>query len=320
MVEPPPLRVVFFGTPEFAVPTLDRLLASRHQVVGVVTQPDRPRGRGQKITDAPVKARALEAQLPVLQPDRLNVPEVLHTIELLAADIGVVAAYGKILPETLLRIPRLGMINVHASLLPRWRGAAPVHRAVMAGDAETGVTIMRVVKALDAGPMLSTVRRPIEAHDTSQSLEQDLAVLGGALLVETLERLAAGPLEEVPQDERAVTYASRLTKDDAPVDWSRPAAAIHNQIRGLVPWPHAHAHLRGRRIILLRSEVAGTTAGPPATPGSVVDAHGDGIAIATGDGLLLVRDLQVEGKRAMPARDFLAGHHLRPGDRFTSQP
>lgn len=318
MVDAPPLRVVFFGTPEFAVPALDRLLASRHAVVGVVTQPDRPRGRGHRTSIAPVKARAIDAGVPVLQPDSLGAPDALASVEAVGADIGVVAAYGKIIPDALLRAPRLGMINVHASLLPKYRGAAPVHRAVMAGEAETGVTIMRVVRALDAGAMLATVRRSIGRDETSEEVERDLATLGAALLVATLDRLASGPVDETPQDDAASSYANRLTKDDGLIDWTRSAEALHNQIRGLHPWPHAHAYLRGRRIILLRSTASLDDS--DAMPGTVLVAHGDDLRIAAGLGQLCIHELQSEGKRAMTTRDFLAGHPLAAGDRFTSQP
>jgi methionyl-tRNA formyltransferase len=314
----PGLRVVFFGTPQFAVPTLDALLASGHTVAGVVTQPDKPRGRGQKETDAPVKARARAAGLEVLQPTTLKDPAVVDALAALGADIGVVAAYGKILTEAVLAVPRLGMINVHASLLPKYRGAAPVHRAVMAGEAATGVTIMRVVKALDAGAMLATVERAVGPNDTSDEVERDLAVLGASLLVETLDRLARGPVREVPQDDRLATYAHRLTKDDGVIDWARPADAIHNQIRGLHPWPHAFSWLEGERLILWRSHW--TADAVDAVPGTILTAHGDELRVATGAGTLLVTELQAEGRRAGRTRDFLAGRPLAPGLRFTGPP
>ena len=318
MVDGAPLRVVFFGTPRFAVPTLDRLLASDHLVAGVVTQPDRPRGRGQKTTDAPVKARALEAHLPVLQPSTLKHPDALASIAELRPDIGVVAAYGKILPQTLLDLPRLGMVNVHASLLPRHRGAAPVHRAVLAGDEATGVTIMRVVLALDAGPLLAVIRRPIGEDDTSEQVEHDLAEMGAGLLVATLDRLARGPIPEQPQDDQFATYASRLTKEDGLMDWSRPSGELHNLIRGLHPWPHAFAFLRGRLLILLRaSHLQGDT---HPLPGTVVAASGDDLRIATGAGVLRIQEIQAEGKRPMTSREFLAGHRVVVGDRLTTHP
>ena len=317
MVDDAPLRVVFLGTPEFALPTLDAILLSRHTVVGVVTQPDRPRGRGQRMTDAPVKMRARDTGLPLLQPGTVNDPGFLSALTGLRPDIGVVAAYGKILSEAVLAVPPAGMINVHASLLPRYRGAAPVHRAIMAAESETGVTIMRVVKALDAGPMLAAARRPIGRNDTSLDVERDLAAIGASLLVATLDRLARGAVAETPQEESAASYARRLTKDDGLVDWSRPAGGVHDQIRGLHPWPHAHSYLQGRRLILLRSVTAEATAGAP--PGTILAARGNDLHVATGAGIVELTEVQAEGKRPMNVREFLSGHRLTAGDRFTSK-
>ena len=320
MVEGAGLRIVFFGTPEFAVPTLDALLASRHRVIGVVTQPDRPRGRGHKTSDVPVKARAAIADLPVLQPERLKDQTFLDALAALHADLGVVAAYGKILTDAVLAAPRFGMINVHASLLPRYRGAAPVHRAVVAGDRETGVTIMRVVKALDAGPMLATVRRSIGPDETSDEVERELARLGAGLLVATVDELAAGRATEIPQDDAAATYAHRLKKDDGAIDWSWPAPRIHNLIRGLHPWPLAFTFLRGARLIVRRSTVSDSSVDADVEPGTVLDASGDDLIVATGGGALRIREIQAEGKRPMTARDFLPGHRLMRGDRLTAIP
>jgi methionyl-tRNA formyltransferase len=317
MVDPEPLRAVFFGTPAFALPTLEALLASRHEVVGVVTQPDRARGRGQKTSDSPVKARAIEAGLPLFQPDRLKQPDFLSAFTNLGADVGVIAAYGKLLPEVVFSAPRFGMINVHASLLPRYRGAAPVHRAVMAGERETGVTIMRIVKALDAGPMLAAERLPISDDDTSVDVEGRLAVLGARLLVHVLDRLPLGGVTETPQDDRDATYAPPLTKDDALVDWSRPAEAVHNQIRGLHPWPQACSFLGGRRLILLRSAVVDRQG--EAQPGAVVAARADDFRVAAAPGAVRLIEVQPEGKRPMTAREFLAGRRIAPGDRFGNQ-
>ena len=317
MVSGAPLRVVFFGTPEFAVPTLDALLRSRHSVVAVVTQPDRPRGRGQKTSDAPVKTRAIEAAVPVLQPATLKDPQVIERLRALNADLGVVAAYGKILNDAVLATPRLGLINVHASLLPRHRGAAPVHRAIAAGDRETGVTIMRVVKALDAGPMMATARRPIGNDETSVDVERDLASIGAALLVATVDDLAAGRATETPQNEAEATYAHRLTKADGLIDWTRSAEQIHNLVRGMHPWPHAFTFLHNARFIVHRSTWSADDAGEP---GTIVIASGDDLAIAAGQGTLRVHAIQAEGKRLMHTREFLAGHRLSPGDRFSGPP
>ena len=327
-VSVPPLRVVFFGTPGFAVPTLDALLAaSPHTVVGVVTQPDRPRGRGQKVSDAPVKTRALAAGLPVLQPERMKDPAWLDALAAWRADLGVVAAYGRILTDAILATPRLGMINVHASLLPRYRGAAPVHRAVIAGDRSTGVTIMRVVQALDAGPMLAKEHRTIGPDETSDEVERDLARLGSRLLVAVVDQIARGHAQEEAQDDAAATYAHRLTKDDGVIDWSWPAVRVHNLIRGLHPWPHAFTFLQGKRFILRRSSVE--TAGSPGPeapglldplPGTILEADGDRLIVATGDGPLRIVEIQAEGKRPLSAREFLTGHRLTVGDRVTAAP
>lgn len=312
--------IVFFGTPEFAVPTFAELRSSRHAITAVVTQPDRPRGRGQKASDSPVKASALAAHVPVLQPERLKDAAFVESLAALRPDLGVVAAYGKILTDEVLAIPRLGMLNVHASLLPKYRGAAPVHRAVMAGEVGTGVTIMRVVKALDAGPMLAKARHPIGPDDTSDVLERALAELGARLLLEAIDRLEAGRAVEHPQDDSAATYASRITREDGAIDWTRPAEAIHNQIRGLYPWPHAFSFVSGRRIIFWRSTPIETGAGGSSAPGSIIEASHDRLHIATGCGGLGVTMLQLEGRRPLPTREFLAGHPLARGARFTAAP
>jgi methionyl-tRNA formyltransferase len=309
--------IVFFGTPHFAVPTLEALLASRHQVPLVVTQPDRPRGRGQKVTDSPVKAAALAHGVPVFQPARLRDPEVAETLRGHAPDLGVVAAYGKLIPGDLLRLPRLGMINVHASLLPKYRGAAPVHRAVINGEVETGVTIMQVVDALDAGDMLAKSVRPIGPEDTSDAVEKALAEDGARLLLDVIDRMEAGAVQATPQDASASTYAARLTKAEGQIDWTLSAGQIHNRVRGLYPWPHAYSYLDGARLILLRTRVLD---GGNGAPGTVVDVTPDSIVVATGRGRIAIVELQPEGRRPMPARDFLAGRPIRPGLTFGSPP
>jgi methionyl-tRNA formyltransferase len=309
------MRVVFFGTPQFAVPSLEQLIQSTHEVVGVVTQPDRPRGRGQKVSDAPVKMTAVQHGLPVFQPARLRDPDVAETLTRWAPDLGVVAAYGKILPESVLNHPRLGMINVHASLLPRYRGAAPVHRAVIDGMPQTGVTIMRMVPALDAGPMFAKVTRPIGPDETSDVVERDLATLGASLLIDVIDDLADGRAVEELQDHTQSTYASKISKEEGLIDWTLPAAAIHNRVRGLYPWPHAFSYLNGERLIVMRSHVSSEPTN--AAPGTIVDASSGVIHVATGYGERLVIDeVQPEGRRAMKVRDYLAGHPIQPGARL----
>ena len=313
-----PLRVVFFGTPQFAVPTLKHLLASRHTVAGVVTQPDRPRGRGQKVSDSPVKTVALEHGVPLIQPDKLRHPDVAATLRSWQPDLGVVAAYGKIIPKDILALPRLGMINVHGSLLPKYRGAAPVHRAVIDGETETGITIMRVEETLDSGAMLAKATRPIDPNETSDLVERDLSELGAPLLVSVVDAMSEGGVPEELQDSTACSYAPKVTKDEGLIDWGLPAKDIHNRVRGLYPWPHAYTYLNGQRLIVLKTHVdTGTT---DAEPGTILDASGDAIHVAGGHGgRVAIDELQPEGRRAMKARDFLAGHPLAPGNRLTGR-
>jgi len=316
-----PWRIVFFGTPDFAVPTLQALIDSPCPVVGVVTQPDKPRGRGQQVTSGPVKLLADAHGIPVMQPARLKDEAALDALRAMNADLGVVAAYGKILPAAVLDMPRHGLINVHASILPKYRGAAPVHRAVMAGETETGVSIMRVVQALDAGGVYAVARRPIGPDDTSADVEQDLALIGARALMAVIGDMVAGRAEAMPQDDAASTYASRLLKEEGPIDWRISAAAVHNRVRGLQPWPLACTFLHGRRLIVIRSRVpsALTAAAVPAAsagPGTVIGVSRDAITVQTGDGLLDVLVVQPEGRRAMNAGEFIAGHPLAPGSSF----
>ena len=314
-----PLRLVFFGTPEFAVPTLRDVRAHGHDVAAVVTQPDRPRGRGQKPSPGPVKAFAERHGLRVLQPERMKDDAFLADLASLAPDLGIVAAYGKILPAALIAIPRLGLINVHASLLPRWRGASPIHRAVMAGDAGTGVSIMRMVQALDAGGVFAIAYRAIGPDETSEEVEHDLAESGARLILPVIDALGTGAANETPQDDSLVTYAPRLTREDGLISWEAPAFAIHNQVRGLYPWPHAFTSLDGARVIVLRTSVGshGIVPPPNARSGQVVAVDREAIVVAAGDGRpLALLQVQAEGRRAVNAREFAAGTRLQPGARF----
>lgn len=313
------LRIVFFGTPEFSVSSLQALAATGHDLVSVVTQPDRPRGRGQRVTSSEVKRAALELGVPVLQPTKLRDPGLTQQLADLRADLGVVAAYGRILPAVLLELPRLGMINVHASLLPRWRGAAPVQRAILAGDTVTGVTIMRVVEALDAGPMLARLPTPIDPMETAESLERRLSFAGAGLLVETVEALARGPVHAQEQDERLVTYAARLERAESAIHWNQPALDIHNRIRGLQPWPLASSTLDGKRIVLRASSPVETEA-HSAEPGTILRIEDGAIVIATGPGAIRLLALQLEGKPVITAAAFLNGHRVQPGQRFMTVP
>jgi len=312
MVTAPSLRIVYFGTPAFAVPTLRALIASRHQVAAVVSQPDKPKGRGHQTAPTATKEVALANGIPVWQPDRLRHDDFLRQVTELQPDLGVVAAYGKLLPEALLQIPRLGMINVHGSVLPRWRGAAPVHRAVIEGDTETGVTIMRVVKELDAGAIFVIGGRPIGPDETSVEVERAIADLGAVLAVQTVDALAEGRAVETPQPEHGITYASKLSKAEGNVTWTEPASRIHNLVRGLQPWPLVTARLGESRVLIHRTALTGTMT--TATPGTVVRAGGDDLEIAAGDGgVVRILELQPEGRRVMRARDFLASRRIAPG-------
>jgi methionyl-tRNA formyltransferase len=311
-----PLRIVFFGTPEFAVPGLRALIESRHPVVALVSQPDRPKGRGQKLQPTPTKAVAEAAGIPVLQPTRLKEESFIGTLRASSPDLGVVAAYGRIIPDAVLAVPRLGMINIHASLLPKHRGAAPVHRAVIDGDPESGVTIMRVVTELDAGPMLAAVRVPIGRDERTPDIERALAHAGADLVVQVVDRLAEGTAVEVPQDHAAATYAHKIERHEGTVDWSLPAERIHNLVRGLQPWPLVAVSLDGQRILLHRTAI--TDERTSAEPGTIVTAANGVLAVATGDGRLLrILELQPEGKRVMAVRDFLAGRRVEAGKRLT---
>jgi len=289
------MKIVFMGTPEFSVPAL-RALAARHQVVCVYTQPPRPAGRGKKDRPSPVHAEALALGLPVRHPERLKSPEDQADFAALGADVAVVVAYGLILPQAVLDAPRLGCLNIHASLLPRWRGAAPIHRAILAGDAETGVCIMQMEAGLDTGPVLTRAALPIGAEDTTQDLHDRLSALGAELIVDTLDCL---PLPATPQPEAGVTYAAKIDKAEARIDWTRPAAEIDRQIRGLSPFPGAWSEVAGERIKFLRSRLSAGQG----RPGQVLG----GLTIACGTGAVEILEAQREGKRPMPAEEFLRG-------------
>ena len=304
------MRVIFAGTPAFAVPALEALAAEPDvEVVAVYTQPDRAAGRGRQLRQSEIKTCALAHSLQVRQPQSWKDTAVLSELRSLAADLLVVAAYGLILPAESLIIPRLGSVNLHASLLPRWRGAAPVQRAIMAGDLETGITLMRIVPALDAGPMLAKVSTPITPDDTAGSLEERLAEMGARLLMDSLPLLVAGELVEQAQNPAEVTYAAKITREDRDIDWTRPAVEIAHRIRALQPAPQATAEIAGVTVGLL--EAVAMDAVPNASPGTLVDCGGQGLDIATGAGVLRITRLQPQGKRPLSARDFMNGYGSR---------
>lgn len=302
-----PLRVVFAGTPEFSVPTLEALLEAGHDVVAVYTQPDRPAGRGRQLRPSPVKQCAVAHELPVHQPLKLRDETAQLVLAGHAADVMVVVAYGLILPPAVLAMPRLGCINVHASLLPRWRGAAPIQRAVLAGDRETGVTIMQMERGLDTGPMLAREALPIGPTDTAGDLHDGLASLGARLLVTTLARLVDGALTPEVQQEALATYAEKLSKAEARLDWRQPAHELDRQVRALNPWPVAEARLDGAPLRIWRATPLPDRAG---SPGQVLEAGPDGIDVACGTGVLRLLQVQPPGKRAMDAADFANGRAL----------
>ena len=308
------MQAVFFGTSEFAVPTLRALMASPVEVAAVFTQPDRPAGRGRRLTPSPVKACALKAGLPVLQPERIRSTDVAE----FQPDLGIVAAYGQILGRKLLNVPRLGLLNLHPSLLPRWRGAAPIQRALLEGDAETGVCVMRVAPELDAGAVLARRSLPIGPRDTSGSLHDKLAELGAGQMVATLLALEKGEATEEPQDESLVTYAEKLQKDEAKLDWRLPASRLDRLIRGLNPWPVAETtwpEIESGPVRIWRAwpVAEGSGGAPGEVLGLAESPGGEGIRVATGEGDLVILEIQPPGKKKMDGSAFARGYPCRPG-------
>lgn len=299
-----PLRIIFAGTPEFSVPCLEACRASGAEVVAVYTQPDRPAGRGRKLTPSPVKQAALAANMPVEQPETLKTAEARATLEAYRPDLMVVVAYGLILSRKVLAIPRLGCWNVHASLLPRWRGAAPIQRAILAGDSESGVDLMQMEAGLDTGPVLLERRTPITRKDTGGSLHDRLSLLGADVLAEGLRRTLAGEtLHATPQSDQGVMYAHKLEKAEARLDFSRPALAVERQVRAFDPWPVAEGEVAGENMRIWAAHAVAQH--HDAAPGSVIAVQRDGIDIACGDGVLRVTALQRAGGKRITAADYL---------------
>ncbi len=304
------LRIIFAGTPEFAVPSLAALVEAGHSVIAVYTQPDRPAGRGRKVQMSPVKALALDQGIPVFQPESLKRdPDAVTQLRSLDADLMVVVAYGLLLPPAVLESPRLGCVNVHASLLPRWRGAAPIQRAVLAGDAVTGVCIMRMEAGLDTGPVFHRSETPIGERETGGELHDRLAMLGASALTDALPGIADGSRIPEPQDDRLANYAHKLTKEEAVIDWTWPAEAIERQVLAFDPWPVAQTSLDGDLLRIWGAE-AETSAGEAAHPGNVLQADRSGIRVATGRGTLRITRLQPAGKKPMSAADYLNARRL----------
>lgn len=311
------------GTPEFAVPTLEALLGSEHDVVGVVTQPDRPKGRGGKVTPTPVKLVCERAGVPFLQPLKMKDPALHEALRAWQADVFVVAAFGRILPQVILDIPPHGCINVHASLLPKYRGAGPIQWAVINGETETGITTMVMDAGMDTGAMLLQERVPILPEETAGSLSVRLAAVGARLLLETLRRLEAGALTPQPQDNAQATLAPMLKKEDGLVDWTLPAKRLANRIRGLTPWPGAFTWLNDERLVIC-SASAGTmpNGGLPegSKPGTIVDVAKDALLVLTSDGVLKITEVQPASGKRMTVRQYLAGHPLTSGTSLVTLP
>ena len=306
------MKILFYGTPAFALPALDALI-TRHEVIAVVTQPDRPAHRGQRLTASAVKARALVAGLPVVQPSRLRDPEWPERLRQLGADIAVVVAFGQILPKAVLAAPARGSINVHASLLPRYRGAAPIAWAIVRGETVTGITTFQMDEGMDTGAILLTQTTPIGAGETAGDLAARLSVLGAEVLLETLDRLDT--LVPTAQRHEAATLAPRLKKTDGHVDWTRPARDLVNLVRGCNPWPGASTRTPRELLTIWRASTV--TLDAPAEPGTLM-RHGATLAVATGNGALLPREVQPENRKAMTWNDYLRGARLSPGDRFVA--
>ena len=303
------MKIIFAGTPEFAVPCLQMLLDSGHEICAVYTQPDRPAGRGRKLQPGPVKELALTAGVPVFQPLTMKTSEDLQQISAFNADLMVVVAYGMILTQAVLDVPKLGCINVHASLLPRWRGAAPIQRSLMAGDQKTGVTIMQIVRKLDAGDMLHKEEYVIEASDTASDLHDKLAALGAIGLTKVLAQIQAGTVRPEAQDEALATYAEKLEKSEAVIDWTQAATDLARKVRGLNAWPVAQTLYRGNVLRIWQAVAADNDLSPPMEPGVVrcVDKH---MEVATGNGFLRLLEVQLPGGKRMPVQAFLSAHDV----------
>ena len=308
------MKIIFAGTPHFAAAALETLLARQFDVVAVLTQPDRPAGRGMQLAPSPVKQLALQHGLPVLQPSSLKDADIQNKLAAYAADVMVVAAYGLILPQAVLQLPRHGCLNIHASLLPRWRGAAPIQRAILAGDAETGITVMQMDAGLDTGDMLLKKSCPITARDNANTLHDKLAALGAEAIIEALGLLAQNKLLPTPQDATLATYAAKLSKAEAQIDWTANAAHIANAVRAYNPFPVATSTLNATPVKIWQASVR---ADPGGIAGTVLEIEKDGIIVACGQGALCLEVLQRPGAKALPAAQFLQGFAVHPGDYFT---
>ena len=304
------MRVGFMGTPDFAVPTLEALIG-KHEVVGVVTQPDKRKGRGKAMAFTPVKEKALEYDIPVYQPVKVREEEFINTLRKLDPEVIVVAAFGQILPESILNMPKYGCINVHASLLPKYRGAAPIQWSIIDGEKETGVTIMYMEKGLDTGDMIEKVVIPIDAKETGESLHDKLAAAGGPLLLDVLSKLEEGTAVRIPQNDEESCYAKMLTKDLGKIDWKKDAISIERLIRGLNSWPSAYTAFYDKILKIWDADVEAGTA--KEEPGTVIKVTADAIYVQTGEGVLKINEVQIQGKKRMAVKAFLLGHKVEEG-------
>lgn len=307
------LRIVFMGTPEFAVPSLNALIDSGEDVAAIVTQPDKPKGRGKKVTLPPVREAALKHNIPVFQPEKIKDESFVTAIKNFCPDVIVVVAYGNILPKAILDIPFKGCINVHASILPKYRGAAPINWAIINGEKETGITTMLMDEGMDTGDMLLTEKVEIKNDDTASSLHDRLQYIGANLLIKTINGIKSETIRPIPQDDSQATYAPMLKKEDGSIDWAMKAGEIKNLIRGLDPWPGAYTRWNGKQIKIFKAEI-GTEA--KEEPGTVINISTDGIFVATGKGILLIKELQPENKNKMTAYEFVKGYRIVKGQIF----
>ncbi len=310
------MKVLFWGTPEFAVESLKAIINSKHEVVGVITQPDKPKGRGQKVQPTPVKEEALKYNIPVFQPEKIkNNPDIVEIIKNLNPDISVVVAYGKIIPEEIINIPKHKTINVHASLLPKYRGSAPIQRAIMDGEEETGVCIMEIIKELDAGDVYQCRKVKINPDDDIITLHDKLAKEGSDLLIEVLDKIEKGELIKTPQDHQKATYAKPIQKEEGKINWEKPAKDIHNQIRALKVWPKAYTEFRGQQVKILESAVVDCD--KKAKSGEIIKANDkEGIVVATGEGCLLIKTIQFPNSKPITSQDAVKGYRIKEGERF----
>lgn len=312
------MKIVFMGTPEFAVGALEALILAGHEITAVVTQPDKPKGRGKELQFPAVKECALKYGIPVFQPAKIKMPEAVSQLKTYEADIYVVAAFGQILSKEILEIPPLGCVNIHASLLPKYRGAAPIQWAIIDGETKSGVTIMQMNEGLDTGDMLYVKEVEITSSDTAESLSNKLIEAGAQAIVEALPLLEAGKLMPVKQDDSKSCYAKMLQKSMGRIDWNRDAEEIHRLIRGLTPWPSAYTYINGKQLKIFQAALTERSTENPAEPGVILQKDKDSVTVQTGRGTLRIESVQMEGKKRMSMHDFLLGYALNVGDRLPS--